>query len=146
MIAYEYHNSASRGVIILQNRKFPFLIEKKKKTGVNVNGRITYAAGSWNNQKIVFFSVYSPNKYEASFIFRLSPSKYLIQFVNSFNILPLLISDHSALICNLSLPIRSQSIKRWRLNTTLLSNENFICQVRSDLTIFIKENTDPSIN
>ncbi len=61
IIASSSHTNASRGVIILQNRRFPFLIEK---SGGDEYGWIVYiyASGSWNNLKIVFVSVYAPNK------------------------------------------------------------------------------------
>ena len=209
VIAFSSYNSASRGVIILQNRKFPFLIEK---TGEDENGLFTYASPSWNNLKMVLFSVYSPNNNDVDFNFVVNfvdynlvveidanavcnplidrslvsvhgdqasqslneliadndfcdiwkvkngscrdytfysarhnsfsrldyifISKSLTQGVNHIDILPILISDHSAVICNLSPPIIPPSSKRWRMNTTFLQNEDFVKQLRSKLSLF----------
>lgn len=41
IIAFSSHTNASRGVVILQNRRFPFLIEK---TGGDDHGRVTYVS------------------------------------------------------------------------------------------------------
>lgn len=73
-------------------------------------------------------------------------SKYLIQCVNSIGILSILISDYSAVVCNLSPPVRFQRSKRWRFNTTLLSKDDFIKQLQASLTLFLSENSSSAAN
>lgn len=73
-------------------------------------------------------------------------SRCLIQCVNSISILPMLISDHSAVACNLFPQVSFHRIKRWRFNTTLLSNEDFNKQLRASLITFLSENSSTAVN
>lgn len=75
IIAASSYTSASRGVLILQNRRFPFILEK---SGSDDHGWITYVLGSWNSLKIAFVSVYAPNKFDTDFFPSLT--KLLLSF------------------------------------------------------------------
>ncbi len=59
----------------------------------------------------------------------LSPS--LISSNSSISILPILLSDHSAVLCSVPLSDVKAKSPRWRFNISLLSNQTFITSLRA---------------
>lgn len=64
----------------------------------------------------------------------------------SINILPILLSDHSALLCNIDLPNIKTKAPRWRLNTSLLTNSGFLSSLKVQLKDFLDTNTKDCSN
>ncbi len=66
----------------------------------------------------------------------LSPS--LISSNSSISILPILLSDHSAVLCSVPLSRCQAKSPRWRFNISLLSNQTFITSLKDILRTFLK--------
>ncbi len=66
----------------------------------------------------------------------LSPS--LISSNSSISILPILLSDHSAVLCSVPLSDVKAKSPRWRFNISLLSNQTFITSLKNILRTFLK--------
>ncbi len=75
------------------------------------------------NTKAKDFTFFSNRHY----IF-LSPS--LISSNSSISILPILLSDHSAVLCSVPLSDVKAKSPRWRFNISLLSNQTFITSLK----------------
>ncbi len=87
------------------------------------------------------FSFFSARHHSFSRIDFIFTSKGL--FVKVYmNMTPLSISDHKAVICRANLSAHRKRAPRWRFNTFLLQNENFIGQFKSSLEEFISINRD----
>lgn len=72
----------------------------------------------------------------------------LIQDMKLVDILPILLSDHSPVVCNMALNPAPSRSKRWRFNTSLLQSSSFILQLKTNLPLFIEMNqnsTNPQI-
>lgn len=59
--------------------------------------------------------------------------------------LPILLSDHSPILSNFFPPGRTPKLKRWRFNTSLLTNLNFLEKLKHHLVDFMKHNRDCNI-
>ncbi len=55
---------------------------------------------------------------------------------NSVHI-PITFSDHNAVLSQINIPLESPRASRWRFNTTLLQNDQFIAHMNTQLTEFI---------
>ncbi len=77
----------------------------------------------------------------------LSPS--LISSNSSISILPILLSDHSAMLCSVPLSDVKAKSPRWRFNISLLSNQTFITSLKEYIKDFLEINmpsdVDPQI-
>ncbi len=77
----------------------------------------------------------------------LSPS--LISSNSSISILPILLSDHSAVLCSVPLSDVKAKSPRWRFNISLLSNQTFITYLKEYIKEFLEINmpsdVDPQI-
>ncbi len=77
----------------------------------------------------------------------LSPS--LISSNSSISILPILLSDHSAVLCSVPLSDVKAKSPRWHFNITLLSNQTFITSLKEYIKEFLEINmpsdVDPQI-
>ncbi len=77
----------------------------------------------------------------------LSPS--LISSNSSISILPILLSDHSAVLCSVPLSDVKAKSPRWRFNISLLSNQSFITSLKEYIKEFLEINmpsdVDPKI-
>ncbi len=77
----------------------------------------------------------------------LSPS--LISSNSSISILPILLSDHSAVLCSVPLSDVKAKSPRWRFNISLLSNQTFITSLKEYVKDFLEINmpsdVDPQI-
>ncbi len=77
----------------------------------------------------------------------LSPS--LISSNSSISILPILLSDHSAMLCSVPLSDVKAKSPRWRFNISLLSNQTFITSLKEYVKDFLEINmpsdVDPQI-
>ncbi len=77
----------------------------------------------------------------------LSPS--LISSNSSISILPILLSDHSAVLCSVPLSYVKAKSPRWRFNISLLSNQTFITSLKEYIKEFLEINmlsdVDPQI-
>ncbi len=77
----------------------------------------------------------------------LSPS--LISSNSSISILPILLSDHSAVLCSVPLSDVKAKSPRWRFNISLLSNQTFITSLKEYIKEFLEINmpsdVDPQI-
>ncbi len=77
----------------------------------------------------------------------LSPS--LISSNSSISILPILLFDHSAVLCSVSLTDVKAKSPRWRFNISLLSNQTFITSLKEYIKEFLEINmpsdVDPQI-
>ncbi len=74
-----------------------------------------------------FFSNRHKTFSKIDYIF-LSPS--LISSNSSISILPILLSDHSAVLCSVPLSDVKAKSPRWRFNISLLSNQTFITSLK----------------
>lgn len=72
-------------------------------------------------------------------------SKNIFSNIISCSLLPMTITDHRAVFCTVSIDSTSAHAARWRLNTTLLKNENFKIQFEEKCTEFIQLNRE-SVN
>ncbi len=76
-----------------------------------------------------------------------SPS--LISSNSSISILPILLSNHSAVLCNICLSDIKAKSPRWRFNISLLSNQTFIISLKEYIKEFLEINmpsdVDPQI-
>ncbi len=68
----------------------------------------------------------------------LSPS--LISSNSSMSILPILLSDHSAVLCSVPLSDVKAKSPRWRFNISLLSNQTFITSLKEYVKDFLEIN------
>ncbi len=66
----------------------------------------------------------------------LSPS--LISSNSSISILPILLSDHSAVLCSVPLSDVKAKSPRWRFNISLLSNQTFITSLKEYIKDFLE--------
>uniref|UniRef100_A0A671W6Z6 exodeoxyribonuclease III n=1 Tax=Sparus aurata TaxID=8175 RepID=A0A671W6Z6_SPAAU len=63
--------------------------------------------------------------------------------INSTDILPIVISDHAPVLYNFKfLPTHSKGTRRWRFNTTLLQNADFLKKLRNNLKILLEINLE----
>jgi len=70
----------------------------------------------------------------------------LLKCVSNIVILPILISDHSPIFCNI-IPITAHAkFRRWHFNDSLLYDATYMDQLRSGLTEFLESNTDHCSN
>lgn len=60
-------------------------------------------------------------------------SPQLFQRVNTATLLPIALSDHKGVFCSVTLDYVSKRAARWRFNTSLLNNEEYIKQFVSGL-------------
>ncbi len=79
------------------------------------------------NTKSKNFTYFSNRHNRIDYIF-LSPS--LILSNSSISILPILLSDHSAVLCSVPLSDVKAKSPRWRFNISLLSNQTFITSLK----------------
>ncbi len=93
-----------------------------------------------------FFSNIHKTFSRIDYIF-LSPS--LISSNSSISILPILLSDHSAMLCSVPLSDVKAKSPRWRFNISLLSNQTFITSLKEYIKEFLEINmpsdVDPQI-
>lgn len=54
----------------------------------------------------------------------------LIQHISTIDILPILISDHSPVTCNITIGVKFPKVSRWRFNNMLLYDTSFLDQLR----------------
>ncbi len=94
----------------------------------------------------LFFSNRHKTFSRIDYIF-LSPS--LISSNSSISILPILLSDHSAVLCSVPLSDVKAKPPRWRFNISLLSNQTFITSLKEYIKEFLEINmpsdVDPQI-
>ncbi len=99
-----------------------------------------------NTKSKDFFSNRHKTFSRIDYIF-LSPS--LILSNSSISILPILLSDHSAVLCNIPLSDVKAKSPRWRFNISLLSNQTFITSLKEYIKEFLEINmpsdVDPQI-
>ncbi len=93
----------------------------------------------WRIQNIkakdfTFFSNRHKTFSRIDYIF-LSPS--LISSNSSISILPILLSDHSAVLCSVPLSDIKAKSPRWRFNISLLSNQTFITSLKEYIKEFL---------
>ena len=73
----------------------------------------------------------------------------LFHKIGRVDLLPVAFSDHKAVICSVSLRAITERAPRWRFNTTLLRDTEFVAQMKAGLCEFININTgsvsDPRI-
>ncbi len=74
----------------------------------------------------------------------LSPS--LISSNSSISILPILLSDHSAVLCSVPLSNVKAKSPRWRFNISLLSNQTFITSLKEYIKEFLEINMPSDVN
>ncbi len=99
---------------------------------------------------IDLWRIQNTNRYKTfsriDYIF-LSPS--LISSNSSISILPILLSDHSAVLCSVPLSDVKAKSPRWRFNISLLSNQTFITSLKEYIKEFLEINmpsdVDPQI-
>ena len=70
----------------------------------------------------------------------------LLSSVTSYPYNPIVISDHAAVVMDVSLPGRSLSRSHWRFNLLLLSDTNFISTINSRIDLFISTNVSPDVS
>lgn len=96
-----------------------------------------------DTRNYTFFSNRHKTFSRIDYIF-VSPS--LVSNDSSISIEPILLSDHSALLCYIDLPNSKTRAPRWRMNTSLLSNPSFLSSLRLELKDFLDMNTTEDIN
>lgn len=70
-------------------------------------------------------------------------SPHLNHWINSTDILPIIISDHAPVIYNFQIQQSSRKhTHRWRFNTTLLQNSTFLKRLENNLKIFLEINSE----
>ncbi len=98
------------------------------------------------DKDFTFFSNRHKTFSRIDYIF-LSPS--LISSNSSISILPILLSDHSAVLCSVPLSDVKAKSPRWRFNISLLSNQTFITSLKEYIKEFLEINmpsdVDPQI-
>ena len=73
-------------------------------------------------------------------------SPVLVKYTSSVTILPMLLSDHSPIIFSLENFSGSAKVKRWRFNTTLLQNKDFLTCIWEKVSEFIQHNFQSEVN
>ncbi len=97
------------------------------------------------SKDFTFFSNRHKTFSRIDYIF-LSPS--LISSNSSISILPILLSDHSAVLCSVPLSDIKAKSPRWRFNISLLSNQTFITSLKEHkefIEINMLSDVDPQI-
>ncbi len=89
------------------------------------------------SKDFTFFSNRHKTFSRIDYIF-LSPS--LILSNSSISILPILLSDHSAVLCSVPLSDVKAKSPRWRFNISLLSNQTFITSLKEYIKEFLEIN------
>lgn len=97
----------------------------------------------WRIQNTTFFSKRHKTFSRIDYIF-LSPS--LISSNSSISILPILLSDHSAVLCKIHLSNIKAKAPRWRFNTSLLSNQTFTNSLKEHIKEFLEINMEGDID
>lgn len=70
-------------------------------------------------------------------------SPHLNQWINSTDILPIIISDHAPVMYNFQIQQSSHKCThRWRFNTTLLQNSTFLKCLKNNLKMFLEINSE----
>lgn len=99
-----------------------------------------------NNPTTKDFTFYSAAHKMSSRIDYFLSSAKIAHCIKSINILPRYLSDHNPIILSYDLfPIRNKPT-RWRFNTTLLQNEEYIAQLKLKLEEFININVNSVSN
>lgn len=86
------------------------------------------------------YTFYSPRHKSFSRIDYILISAPLLQYISNIVILPILISDHSPIICNITPVTAHAKPRRWRFNDSLLYDTTFMDQLKSGLTEFLEIN------
>lgn len=72
--------------------------------------------------------------------------KSLLSVVKKCEYQAIIIADHALLLMTLCLPISQANYHPWRFNTLLLSNEDFIKFISSEITLFLEHNQTPGMS
>ncbi len=78
----------------------------------------------------IYIIVYVTNNLNLNRIDYIFLSSSLISSNSSISILPILLSDHSAVLCSVRLSDVKAKSPRWRFNISLLSNQTFITSLK----------------
>lgn len=94
------------------------------------------------------FSFYSARHQTYSRIDYIFVSSTLISNIPHVKMLPILLSDHSPILCNLLPSCPPAKLKRWRFNTSFLTNSDFLGKLKDHLVDFLEHNrnyTNPQL-
>lgn len=72
--------------------------------------------------------------------------KRLIPHVHSCTYQGIVISDHAPVVMSLSLPDIPQPIRRWRFNSSLLSDSKFVKFIEERITFFLETNNTSNVS
>lgn len=72
--------------------------------------------------------------------------KRLIPQVHSCTYQGIVISDHAPVVMSLSLPDIPQPIRRWRFNSSLLSDSKFVKFIEERITFFLETNNTSNVS
>lgn len=72
--------------------------------------------------------------------------KRLIPQIRSCTYQSIVISDHAPVVMSLSLPDIPQPIRRWRFNSSLLSDSKFVKFIEERITFFLETNNTSDVS
>lgn len=98
------------------------------------------------NPLVKEYTFYSSRHKSFSRIDYIFVSTPLLQCFNSIDILPILISDHSPIICTITPVSTAAKPCRWRFNDSLLYDRMFLDQLKTGLVEFLELNTEQCPN
>lgn len=92
------------------------------------------------NHTLRDYSFFSHRHKTSSRIDFLFSSPQLFETVNSAMLLPIALSDHKGVLCHTTLSCITKRATRWRFNSSLLRNEEYITQFITELDKFLSFN------
>uniref|UniRef100_H3AAW1 exodeoxyribonuclease III n=1 Tax=Latimeria chalumnae TaxID=7897 RepID=H3AAW1_LATCH len=150
---YSSFSSKARGVAILINKNSPFRCLSQV---TDPAGRFIIVHGRWGSKPVTLASMYAPNVDDPLVIQHYSHahqtfsridlfliSSLLSHRVKACEFLPCFISDHSPIRIQLEAPEDHQGPYRWRLNPHLLTQEEFVGEIKSAIQEFFQFNQSP---
>uniref|UniRef100_A0A8C2C1Q9 exodeoxyribonuclease III n=1 Tax=Cyprinus carpio TaxID=7962 RepID=A0A8C2C1Q9_CYPCA len=94
----------------------------------------------FRNNNLKDFSFYSARHHTYSRIYYICVSPSLINSIPHITMLPILISDHSPILCNITPSAFTPKFYRWRFNDSLLTNSEFMVQINQQIKEFVEIN------
>ncbi|KAM7402819.1 hypothetical protein PAMP_018030 [Pampus punctatissimus] len=92
------------------------------------------------------YSFFSPVHKSFSRIDYFFIDKKLLPNITDCEYQPIVISDHGPLTMTLCIPGVTPSHRPWRLNPLLLSDDNFVTFIRSEIEFFLAQNQTPGVS
>lgn len=125
-------------------------ISVKSKTALSIQSflNINGMADAWRflNPKSRDYSFFSPVHGTYSRIDYFFLDKKLLPWITKCQYQAIIISDHAPLVLTLRVPTSHTNYRPWRLNSLLLSDEDFVKFISSEITSFLEFNKTPGMS